>query len=55
MTMIIHTLPGVEAEAKDTETVTPGDSVESALAEVGLDSSSIRQLLSAEPGTLEDW
>ena len=54
--MLIHyTVPGDEAEAKDTEAGIPGDSPESALAEVGLDSSSIRQLLSAEPGAFEDW
>ena len=53
--LILHTVPGDEAEAKDTEAGIPGDSPESALAEVGLDSSSICQLLSAEPGALEDW
>ena len=53
--IIQHTVPGDEAEAKDTEAGIPGDSPESALAEVGLDSSSICQLLSAEPGALEDW
>ena len=53
--MLIHyTVPGNEVGAKDTEAGAPGDSPESALAEVGLDSSSIRQLLSAEPGALED-
>ncbi|MDE0281908.1 MAG: hypothetical protein OXN16_12655 [Gammaproteobacteria bacterium] len=55
MTMIIqHTLPGTEAEAKDTETETPGESPESALAEIGLGQSEICRLLSAEPGIRED-
>ena len=52
--MLIHTVPGVEAGAKDTEAGTPGDSPESALAEVGLDPFLICQLLSAEPGACED-
>ena len=51
--IIQHTVPGDEAEAKDTETGTPGVSPESALAEIGLDRSSICQLLSAEPGSFE--
>ena len=53
--LILHTVPGPEAEAKDTEAGTPGESPEAALAEVGLDPFSIRRLLSAEPGVLEDW
>ena len=52
--LILHTVPGDEAGAKDTEAGTPGDSPEAALAEVGLDPFSIRQLLSAEPGACED-
>ena len=53
--MLMHyTVPGDEAEAKDTEAGTPGESPESVLAEVGLDPFSIRQLLSAEPGSRED-
>ena len=52
--LIHHTVPGNEAEAKDAEAGTPGDSPEAALAEVGLDPFSIRQLLSAEPGAFED-
>ena len=48
--IIQHTVPGTEAEAKDTETGTSGVSPESALAEIGLDRSSICQLLSSEPG-----
>ena len=51
--MLIHTVPGPEAGAKDTEAGTPGESPESVLAEVGLDPFSIRQLLSAEPGSRE--
>lgn len=52
--IIQHTLPGTEAEAKDTETETPGESPESALAEIGLGQSEICRLLSAEPGIRED-
>ena len=52
--LILHTVPGDEAGAKDIEATTPGDSPESALAEVGLDPFSICQLLSAEPGACED-
>ena len=51
--LILHTVPGDEAEAKDTEAGTPGDSPESALAEIGLDRSSICEILSAEPGSRE--
>ena len=49
-----HTVPGDEAVAKDTEAGTPGDSPESALAEIGLDRSSICEILSSEPGIRED-
>ena len=52
--IIQHTVPGDEAEAKDTETGTPGESPESALIQVGLDSFSICRLLSSEPGACED-
>ena len=52
--LILHTVPGDEAGAKDTEAGIPGDSPESVLAEVGLDPFSICQLLSAEPGIRED-
>ena len=49
-----HTVPGDEAVAKDTEAGTPGDSPELALAEIGLDRSSICEILSSEPGIRED-
>ena len=52
--IIQHTLPGIETEAKDIETGSPGDSPESALAEIGLDRSSICEILSSEPGIRED-
>ena len=52
--IIQHTVPGTEAEAKDPETGTPGVSPESALLEIGLDRSSICEILSAEPGARED-
>ena len=52
--MLIHTVPGPEAEAKDTEAGTPGESPESVLSEIGLDRSSICEILSAEPGAFED-
>ena len=55
MTMIIlHTVPGDEAETKDTETGTPGDSPEAVLSEAGLDQSTICRILSSEPGARED-
>ena len=53
--IIQHIVPGIEAEAKDTETGTPGESPESALAEIGLDRSSICEILSSEPGAREGW
>ena len=52
--IIQHTLPGLEAGAKDIEAGTPGDSPESALTEIGLDRSSICEILSSEPGARED-
>ena len=52
--IIQHTLPGPEAGAKDIETGIPGESPESALAEIGLGQSEICRLLSAEPGARED-
>ena len=53
--MLIHTVPGDEAGARDTEAGTPGDSPESALAEIGLDHFEIHQILSGSgSGPRED-
>ena len=53
--IIQYTVPGDEAEAKDTETETSGVSPESALSEIGLDQSAICRILSAEPGVRDGW
>ena len=52
--LILHTVPGDEAEAKHIEAGTPGDSPEAALMEIGLGPSEICEILSAEPGAFED-
>ena len=53
--LILHTVPGDGAGAKDAEVPGCAESPESALAEIGLDRSSICEILSAEPGSREDW